>query len=984
MSVLDFLGKELLYFDGAMGTRLQAAGLKPGELPEVWNITHSDVVAEIHASYVRAGANILKTNTFGANAMKMQGSGYSVEDVVLAAFNNARDAFAKVNAEQKETSCVQAVASAEGKEITCAKADADAECNGTTSAMSDATVERKETTSVTANDAVAETADTKKQFVALDLGPTGKLLAPFGDLQFEEAVALYAEIVQAGVKARADLVLVETMSDSYEAKAAILAAKENSDLPVFVTFTFDKDGKLMNGADVETAMLLAEGLGVDAVGFNCGLGPDLVAKLLPRARRVTDLPLIANPNAGLPVEKDGKTVFTTGPEEFADYMLEVYREGGAVLGGCCGTDPNYIHLVAERTRGLKPISLKEASITNIADEEIIKQKEITDRAATKAKENIIATCAAEVKENADEEAKQIIISNNAVIKANHNSVSASNEKASENKKVNRNSVTAVTGYGAPVYFGEAPVLIGERINPTGKPLLKEALRNGDMDYICRLGLEQLERGAHILDVNTGLPGLNETETLCKAVTSLQAITPVPLEIDTSNYEAMEKALRVYNGKPLLNSVNGKLESMKKVFPLAKKYGAAVVGLCLDEAGIPDTAEGRLAIAKRIIENAATYGIKAKDIIIDPLALTVSTDSRNPAIDLAVIKALKAKGIHTVMGVSNISFGLPNRDAVNSTFFGMSLAAGLSSAIMNPQSERMLEAYHAYCALSGADEGCKEYVAHYANAPKTKATTAVSEYTLYDAIVKGLTEQSGVATKKLLEEKKAPLEIINEFIIPALNTVGEGFGNKTLFLPQLLMAADAAKAAFAELKKQMQTGQGNGVGAEQGETVSQDNGANAASGNAAAGTEAPIENTGSQGSVVSVSSSPTATSSADTIVLAVVKGDIHDNGKNIVKVLWENYGYHVVDLGKDVPAESVVEAVEKHQAKLVGLTALMTTTVAAMEDTIHALRKTTDTKILVGGAVMTQEYADIIGADGYAPDAVAAVDYANHLFKGENT
>ena len=794
MSILDFLQREILYFDGAMGTRLQAAGLKPGELPEAWNITHGDVVAEIHASYVRAGANILKSNTFGANALKMQGSGYSVEEVVLAAFKNARAAFASV------------------PEMPAGK-----------------------------------------KFTALDLGPTGKLLAPYGDLQFEEAVALYAEQVRAGVKANADLILVETMSDSYEAKAAILAAKENSDLPVFVTFTFDKDGKLLNGADVETAVLMAEGLGVDAVGFNCGLGPDLVAKLMPRARRVTDLPLIANPNAGLPTEQNGKTVFTTGPEEFADYMLEVYREGASVLGGCCGTDPGYIRLVAERTQGMKPAAEKE------------------------------------------------------------------------------NSVTAVTGYGAPVYFGSEPVLIGERINPTGKPLLKEALRNGDMDYICRLGLEQLDNGAHILDVNTGLPGLNEAETLCRAVTSLQAITAVPLEIDTSNYEAMEKALRLYNGKPLLNSVNGKPESMEKVFPLAKKYGAAVVGLCLDESGIPDTAEGRLAIAEKIINTAAQYGIKAKDIIIDPLALTVSTDSRNPAIDLAVIKALKAKGIHTVMGVSNISFGLPNRDAVNSSFFAMSLAAGLSSAIMNPQSERMMEAYRSFCALSGIDAGCKEFVARYANAPKTKATAAVSEYTLYDAIVKGLTEQSGSATKKLLEENKAPLEIINQYIIPALNTVGEGFGKKTLFLPQLLMAADAAKAAFDEIKKQMQAGQS-------GET---------------------------QG---------------DTIVLAVVKGDIHDIGKNIVKVLWENYGYHVVDLGKDVPAESVVEAVEKHQAKLVGLTALMTTTVAAMEDTINALRKTTDTKILVGGAVMTKDYADTIGADGYAPDAVAAVDYANRVFQ----
>lgn len=893
VSILDFLQKEILYFDGAMGTRLQAAGLKPGELPEAWNITHGDVVAEIHASYVRAGANILKSNTFGANALKMQGSGYSVEDVVLAAFKNARAAFAKVAAEQKGTACAEA--SAEQKDKACTQAGAKSD---------------------------ASQLQLDKQFVALDLGPTGKLLAPYGDLQFEEAVALYAEQVRAGVKADADLILVETMSDSYEAKAAILAAKENSDLPVFITFTFDKDGKLLNGADVETAVLMAEGLGVAAVGFNCGLGPDLVAKLMPRARRVTDLPLIANPNAGLPTEQNGKTVFTTGPEEFADYMLDVYREGASVLGGCCGTDPNYIYLVAERTKNLKPIVCEEVLLTENAEAEV-KQNEITD------------------------------------VKQSNNSLCGD---ACNYKK--RIPVTAVTGYGAPVYFGMEPVLIGERINPTGKPLLKEALRNSDMDYICRLGLEQLDNGAHILDVNTGLPGLNETETLCKAVTSLQAITPVPLEIDTSNYEAMEKALRLYNGKPLLNSVNGKPESMEKVLPLAKKYGAAVVGLCLDESGIPDTAEGRLAIAEKIINTAAEYGIKAKDIIIDPLALTVSTDSRNPAIDLAVIKALKAKGIHTVMGVSNISFGLPNRDAVNSTFFAMSLAAGLSSAIMNPQSVRMMGAYRAYCALSGMDEGCKEFVARYANAPKTQAATAVSEYTLYDAIVKGLTEQSGSATKKLLEENIAPLDIINKYIIPALNTVGEGFGKKTLFLPQLLMAADAAKAAFDEIKKQMQGSgaQGNAATATSGENGS---GAVASSG----GSTDP-----SQGNASS------SQSIGDTIILAVVKGDIHDIGKNIVKVLWENYGYHVVDLGKDVPAESVVEAVEKHQAKLVGLSALMTTTVSAMEDTIHALRKNTDTKILVGGAVMTQEYADTIGADGYAPDAVAAVDYANKIFR----
>ena len=808
MAILDLLGREILYFDGAMGTRLQAAGMMPGELPEVWNITHGDIVSGIHASYVRAGANILKSNTFGANALKMKGSGCSVEDVVLAAFRNIRSAFASVPEMSEE-----------------------------------------------------------KKFAALDLGPTGKLLAPYGDLQFEEAVSLYAEVVRAGVKAGADLVLVETMSDTYEAKAAILAAKENSCLPVFITFTFDKNGILLNGADVETAVLLAEGLGVEAVGFNCGLGPDLVAKLMPRARAVTNLPLIANPNAGLPVEKDGKTVFTTGPEEFADFMLEVYREGGAVLGGCCGTDPDYIHLLTERTQGLLPVS-------------------------------------------------------------------AYYQKQAERDGVPKHSVTAVTGYGAPVYFDRVPVLIGERINPTGKPLLKEALRNGDMDYICRLGLEQLDNGAHILDVNAGLPGLDETETLTEAVKALQSVTSVPLEIDTSDYKAMEKALRLYNGKPLLNSVNGKQESMENVFPLAKKYGAAVVGLCLDETGIPVTAEGRLAIAEKIIRTAARYGIASKDILIDPLALTVSTDSRNPAVDIEVIKAMKARGIHTVMGVSNISFGLPNRDAVNSAFFAISLAAGLSSAIMNPQSGRMMEVWYAYCALNGADTGCKAFVARYTDVSKNQTAVAVSEYTLYDAVVRGLVEQSGKAVKKLLGEGRVPLEIINQFIIPALNTVGEGFGKKTLFLPQLLMAADAAKAAFDELKKEIKK-------------------------------NATMEGTPN-----------------DTIVLAVVKGDIHDIGKNIVKVLWENYGYHVVDLGKDVPAESVVEAVEKHHAKLVGLTALMTTTVAAMEDTINALRKKADTKILVGGAVMTQEYADSIGADGYAPDAVAAVDYANRLFKGK--
>ena len=489
----------------------------------------------------------------------------------------------------------------------------------------------------------------------------------------------------------------------------------------------------------------------------------------------------------------------------------------------------------------------------------------------------------------------------------------------------------MTGYGRPVFFGEAPVLIGERINPTGKALLKEALRQQDMDYVCRLGLEQLDKGAAVLDVNVGLPGLDEADTMARALRALQGITPVPLELDTADLAAMERGLRLYNGRPLLNSVNGKEESLAAVLPLAKRYGAVVVGLCLDEGGIPDTAEGRLAIAEKILARAKAAGLREQDILIDPLAMTVSTSGRNPGIDLAVIRALRQRGIHTVMGVSNVSFGLPNRDAINSTFLALALEAGLAAAILNPQSERMRETAAAYLALTGQDEGCRNYVAAYAGAPKAAARTTVSDYSLEEAVVKGLTDHSRTAVRKLLDEKAAPLDIINGSIIPALNTVGDGFGKKTLFLPQLLMSADAAKAAFDVLKEALQ----------------------------AAGTAGKTP--------------------GKPIVLATVKGDIHDIGKNIVKVLWENYGYNVIDLGRDVAPETILAAVEDHGAELVGLTALMTTTVPAMEETIRLLRAhKVPAQILVGGAVMTADYAARIGADGYAGDAVAAVDFANRV------
>ena len=783
----DLLGKKTLFFDGAMGTMLQTAGLKPGELPELWNFTHADEVGKIHTAYLNAGADIIKTNTFGANRLKFAGTDIKTADVVTQAVKIAKKA--------------------------CANKPG--------------------------------------SFVALDLGPTGKLLAPYGDLPFEEAVSIYAEIVTAGVAAGADLILIETMSDTYEMKAALLAAKENSDLPVVCTMTLDEDGKLLTGGDITAAAIMLEGLGADAIGFNCGLGPAQMQKLLPQLLAATPLPAVLNPNAGLPKEVNGQTVFDVGAEEFATLMYDMAKGGAlAVMGGCCGTTPAHIAALVNKCKQIVPQS-RECDLT------------------------------------------------------------------------------AVAAYGSAVVIGNKPVIIGERINPTGKPRLKQAILDGDYDYICRLGLEQIDSGAAILDVNVGVPGIEEPAVSAEAVQRLQAITSVPLQIDTSNYDAMAGSLRLYNGKPLLNSVCGKDESLAKVLPLVKKYGAVVVALTLDDNGIPETAEGRIAIAEKIIARATEYGIARRNIIVDPLALTISTGGDNAKVDLQVLRELTKRGIKTVMGVSNISFGLPARDAVNSAFFVLAMEAGLSCAIINPQSAVMMGAYYAYGALSGLDEGCKAYVAKFADAAQPKAVPAqTAEYTLYDAIVKGLREQSEKAVKAQLAQKQ-PLEIINGEMIPALDYVGNGFEKHTLFLPQLLMSAEAAKAAFNVIRDKM----------------------------AAEG--------GSQSNGVKV-------------VLATVKGDIHDIGKNIVKVLFENYGYQVIDLGKDVSPEKIVEAAVKHNAAVVGLSALMTTTVGAMEETIKALRAAGSFKIICGGAVLTQDYADSIGADFYAPNAVSAVNYANSL------
>lgn len=784
MSFKDLLGKQVLFFDGATGTQLQARGLQAGELPERWNFTHPEIIEAVHKDYLVAGANILKTNTFGANPIKL--------------------------------------------------AETDLDCKATITAA--VTIAKK---------ACAGAAD---KFVALDLGPTGKLLAPYGDLPFEKAVAAYGEMVRYGVEAGADLILIETMSDTYETKAAILGAKENCDLPVCVTLTFDEDGKLLTGATVEAAALMCEGLGVDAIGFNCGLGPVQVARLVPQMLQATKLPLIVNPNAGLPVQRDGKTCFDITPEEYADLMYALAcADAPSIMGGCCGTTPAHIAAMITKCKDLQPGGTRELELT------------------------------------------------------------------------------AVSSYGKAVHIGDVPVIIGERINPTGKKRLKEALKNQELDYVCRLALEQISSTAHILDVNVGTPGIDETAMLGKAVPALQAITDTPLQIDTSNYEAMEKALRLYNGKPMLNSVNGKEDSLEHVLPLAKKYGAVVVALCLDDSGIPTTAEGRIAIADKIIARAAEYGIESRNIVVDPLAMTISTGADNATVACEVIRAMKARGINTVMGVSNISFGLPGRDAVNSTFFAMAMQAGLSCGIINPQSKAMLDAYYGFCALAGYDEGCQEYVKRYADAPKA-APTSVSDVNLYDAIVKGLQiDAKKAATVALADE--APLDVINKYMIPALDFVGDGFEKKTLFLPQLLMSADAAKAAFEVIREAV------GV----------------------------------------------AETQSDTVVIATVHGDIHDIGKNIVKVLLENYGYKVLDLGKDVPVADIVKAVQESGAKVVGLSALMTTTVSAMEATINALREVSDCKIVVGGAVLTEEYAQSIGAEHYAPNAVSAVTYVNEVF-----
>ena len=794
MDFREYLQQNIVILDGGMGTLLQERGLQPGEQPERWNLSHPEDITAIHKAYFDNGSNVVNTNTFGANLLHYDEA--ELTEVIRAAVANAQQARELSNTPQEK-------------------------------------------------------------YIALDIGPTGRLLKPLGDLDFEEAVAVFAKTVQIGADCGVDLVMIETMNDSYETKAALLAVKENCDLPVIVSNAYTDKGKLMTGASPAAMTAMLESMGADAIGVNCSFGPDKLRPIVEEYLRCASIPVILKANAGMPTNVDGKTLYNILPPSFGDITARMVQKGVRVVGGCCGTTPDYI-----------------GELCNI------------------------------IKAFAPDGAERII----------------------------KKNTTVISSYTEAVTFSDDPVLIGERINPTGKKRLKEALRNNELDYILSEGLKQQSAGAQVLDVNVGLPEIDEPAMLTKVVYELQAIIDLPLQIDTSDPVAMEQALRIYNGKPLLNSVNGKQESMDAIFPLMKKYGGTAIALTLDENGIPDTVEGRVAIAKRIIDTAASYGIDKKDLIFDTLAMAVSADNNAANVTLGSLNVIRHElGAHTSLGVSNISFGLPQRDIVNATFFALALENGLSAAIMNPFSAEMMKTFYAYRVLKGLDGNCTDYIAFADTVQnnitineKSAGSKVDEQLSLHSAVTKGLKEPAAKLCKELLQTVD-PLTIVNEHIIPALDEVGREYEQGRVYLPGLLMSAEAAKYAFEEIKATMSDSGGK---------------------------------------------------TKCAFVIATVHGDIHDIGKNIVKLLLENYGFAVSDLGKDVAPEVIVEETVRLHAPLVGLSALMTTTVPAMEETIRQLRVAAPwAKIVVGGAVMTKEYADSIGADQYAKDAMDTVRYA---------
>ena len=793
MEIKEYIKDNILIFDGAMGTMLQKNGLQMGENPEIFGFNNPDILINIHKAYLEAGANVVTTNTFGANELKLDKLGYTVEEIVDNAISVAKKAIDNVD-------------------------------------------------------------KSKPRYIALDIGPIGEMLEPMGTLSFDRAYEIFKRQAVQGEKSGANIIIIETMMDLYEAKAAVLAVKENTNLPVFCTMTFDEDGRSFTGCTPESMVATIGGLGVDAIGVNCSLGPKQLLPIVKKITKMATIPVIVQANAGLPNIIDEQAYYDIDEKEFYSGVVEFINSGARIIGGCCGTNPNFIKYISDN---IKDIELHKTEV----------------------------------------DYKCVVCSPSKFIEI------------------------------------DKPTVMGERLNPTGRKSLKEALKNENIDYIIKLALEQINAGAEILNVNVGLPDIDEKTVMPKVIREIQGIIDTPLQIDSSNIEALEQGLRYYNGRTIVNSVNGKEDSLEKILPIVKKYGSALVGLALDDKGIPETAEGRFEIAKKIVKRAQSYGIRKEDIFIDCLSLTVSAQQLEAMETIKAIKLVKEKlGVKTILGVSNISFGIPSRKHINNTYLNLALGAGLDLAIINPNEEGMVEAIDAFKVINNVDKGCIKYIDKYGNVSKdlTKLKSN-TELTLEEVVERGLKEEARDKTIELLKENDANI-ILDEILIPSLDNVGKKYDSGEIFLPQLIQCAETVKASLNIIKEKLLQENTNNI-------------------------------------------------SKGKIIVATVKGDIHDIGKNIVKIMLENYGYEVIDLGKDVPIEKVIQKSKELDIKLVGLSALMTTTVKSMEDTIKALRyNNIDAKIFVGGAVLTEEYAKNIGADYYSKDAKSAIEIAQMRFK----
>ena len=794
MEIKEYIKDNILIFDGAMGTMLQKNGLQMGENPEIFGFNNPDILINIHKLYLEAGSNVVTTNTFGANELKLEKLGYTVEEVLDNAISVAKEAIKKVD-------------------------------------------------------------KSKPRYVALDIGPIGEMLEPMGTLSFDRAYEIFKRQAIQGEKSGADLVIIETMMDLYEAKAAVLAVKENTNLPIFCTMTFDEDGRSFTGCTPESMVATIEGLGVDALGVNCSLGPKQLLPIVQKIAKRTTTPVIVQANAGLPNIINGKAYYDVDEKEFYKGVVEFINAGARIIGGCCGTNPGFIREISDN---IKNIELHKNEI----------------------------------------EYKCVVCSPSKYIEI------------------------------------DKPTVMGERLNPTGRKSLKEALKNENIDYIIKLALEQINAGAEILNINVGLPDIDEKTVMPKVIKEIQGIIDTPLQVDSSNIDALEQGLRYYNGRTIVNSVNGKDDSLEKILPIVKKYGSALVGLTLDDNGIPETAEGRFEIAKKIVKRAESYGIRKEDIFIDCLSLTVSAQQSEAMETIKAIKLVKDKlGVKTILGVSNISFGIPNRKYINNVYLNLALGAGLDLAIVNPNEEGMVEAIDAFKVINNVDKGCIKYIDKYGNVSKSslKSINNNTESTLEQIVERVLKEEAKDKTIEILKEYDANF-ILDQILIPSLDEIGKKYDSGEIFLPQLIQCAETVKASLNVIKENLLQGNINVI-------------------------------------------------SKGKIIVATVQGDIHDIGKNIVKIMLENYGYEVIDLGKDVPIDKVVQKSKELDIKLVGLSALMTTTVKSMEDTIKALRENNiDAKVFVGGAVLTEEYARNIGADYYSKDAKSAIEIAQMSFQ----